>query len=82
MPSAQHWLGTDHLGRDVLSRLLWGSRVVLLLAPTSVLLGMLLAAPLGLISGYAGGVADMIIMRGCDILLSFPTLLVYIFLGR
>ena len=78
MPSAQHWLGTDHLGRDVLSRLLWGSRVVLLLAPTAVIVGMIMAAPLGLISGYVGGAVDMIIMRGCDILLSFPALLVYI----
>jgi len=77
-PSGEHWLGTDHLGRDVLSRVFWGTRVVLLLAPISVLLGILMGVPLGLISGYGGGVVDMLIMRGCDILLSFPTLLIYI----
>ncbi|MFQ5961367.1 MAG: ABC transporter permease [Candidatus Methylomirabilales bacterium] len=76
--SGEHWLGTDHLGRDVMSRLIWGTRVVLLLAPISVLLGILIAAPLGLVSGYVGGKLDMIIMRGCDVLLSFPTLLIYI----
>ena len=77
-PSREHWLGTDHLGRDVMSRLFWGTRVVLLLAPISVLLGILIGAPLGLTSGYVGGVVDMLIMRGSDIILSFPTLLIYI----
>ncbi len=77
-PSPEHWLGTDNLGRDVLSRLIWGSRTVLLLAPVSVLLGILIGAPLGLASGYLGGVIDTVIMRVCDILLSFPTLLIYI----
>ena len=77
-PSLAHWLGTDHLGRDVLSRLFWGTQVVLYLAPTSVFLGILLGAPLGLISGYVGGRTDAVIMRGVDILLSFPTLLIYI----
>ena len=77
-PSLDHWLGTDHLGRDVLSRLFWGTQVILFLAPTSVLLGILIGAPLGLISGYVGGRLDAVIMRGVDILLSFPTLLIYI----
>ena len=77
-PSWQHWLGTDHLARDVTSRLVWGTRVVVALAPVSVFLGILLAAPLGLISGYAGGRLDTFIMRGVDILMSFPTLLIYI----
>jgi ABC-type dipeptide/oligopeptide/nickel transport system permease subunit len=54
-PSLEHWLGTDHLARDVLSRVLWGTRVVVVLAPVSVLLGILVAAPLGLMSGYVGG---------------------------
>ncbi|MFQ5564736.1 MAG: ABC transporter permease [Paracoccaceae bacterium] len=78
LPSAQHWLGTDHLGRDVLSRVFWGTQVVVFLAPVSVLLGILAGAPLGLISGYVGGRLDAVIMRGVDILLSFPTLLIYI----
>ena len=77
-PSLQHWLGTDHLARDVLSRLFWGTRTVVALAPVSVLLGILLAAPLGLVSGYVGGRLDTLIMRGVDILMSFPTLLIYI----
>ena len=78
LPSLEHWLGTDNLARDVLSRLIWGSRVVLLLAPASVLLGILIGAPLGLISGYLGGMIDIVIMRVTDIMLSFPTLLIYI----
>ncbi len=77
-PSLEHWLGTDNIGRDVLSRLFWGTQVVILLAPISVLLGIMIGAPLGLISGYVGGRLDAIIMRGVDILLSFPTLLIYI----
>jgi len=77
-PSGEHWLGTDHIGRDVLSRLFWGTRVVFLLAPVSVLLGLMMGAPLGLISGYVGGNVDTLIMRGTDILMSFPTLLIYI----
>jgi peptide/nickel transport system permease protein len=77
-PSQEHWLGTDNIGRDVLSRLFWGTRVVVLLAPFSVLLGILMGAPLGLISGYVGGTVDTLIMRSSDILMSFPTLLIYI----
>ena len=78
-PSREHWLGTDHLGRDVMSRLFWGTRTVLLLAPLATLLGLLAGASLGLISGYTGGSrVDMLIMRGCDILMSFPFLLIYI----
>ena len=77
-PSLGHLLGTDNLGRDVLSRLIWGSRTVMLLAPTSVLLGLLIGVPLGLASGYLGGILDTVIMRSCDILLSFPFLLLYI----
>ena len=77
-PSREHWLGTDDIGRDVLSRLFWGTRIVVSIAPVSVLLGIMIGAPLGLISGYVGGVVDTLIMRGTDILLSFPTMLIYI----
>ena len=77
-PSREHWLGTDRLGRDVMTRLFWGTRMVLVLAPTATLLGVLVGVSLGLISGYTGGMVDMLIMRGCDILLSFPMLLIYI----
>jgi len=78
LPYPEHWAGTDNLGRDVLSRIIWGSRTVLLLAPVSVFLGLMLGAPLGLASGYLGGRIDTVIMRAGDILLSFPTLLIYI----
>ena len=77
-PSQEHWLGTDHIGRDVLSRLFWGTRIVVLLAPVSVLLGIMIGAPLGLISGYTGGVVDTFIMRITDILMAFPMFLVLI----
>ena len=78
LPSREHWLGTDHLGRDLMSRLFWGTRTVLVLAPLATLFGVLGGASLGLISGYSGGRVDMLIMRGCDILMSFPMLLIYI----
>jgi peptide/nickel transport system permease protein len=77
-PSREHWLGTDHLGRDVLTRVFWGTRMVVLLAPISVFLGIMIGAPLGLISGYVGGGVDILIMRASDILMSFPTLLLFI----
>ncbi len=77
-PSLEHWLGTDHLGRDVMSRLIWGTRTVLLLAPLATFLGELGGACLGLFSGYVGGKIDMLIMRICDIGMSFPYYLIYI----
>jgi peptide/nickel transport system permease protein len=77
-PSREHLLGTDDIGRDVLSRLFWGTRTVVALAPISVLLGIMIGAPLGLISGYVGGVGDMLIMRVSDIIMSFPTFLILI----
>jgi peptide/nickel transport system permease protein len=76
-PSAQHWLGTDDLGRDVLSRLIWGSRTILLLAPTAVATGLLVGGSMGLLAGYRGGLVDELIMRTADIILAFPVLLLY-----
>ncbi len=77
-PSQAHWFGTDDIGRDVLSRVIWGTRVVILFAPISVLLGIMMGAPLGLISGYVGGIVDSIIMRASDIIMSFPSFLILI----
>ena len=77
-PSGEHWLGSDYLGRDVMSRLIWGTRTVMALAPLATFLGVLGGIYLGLISGWSAGMVDMFIMRGCDILLSFPILLIYI----
>lgn len=61
-----------------MSRLIWGTRIVMVLAPLATFLGVLGGISLGLISGYRGGMVDMFIMRGSDILLSFPSLLIYI----
>lgn len=77
-PSREHWLGTDHLGRDLMSRLFWGTRTVLVLAPLAVFLGVLGGASVGLFSGYVGGKVDMLIMRACDIGMAFPYYLIYL----
>lgn len=77
-PSLEHWLGTDHLGRDVLSRIIIGARVSLQIGVTSVGLGVLIGMALGLVSGYYGGWIDSLIMRLLDILLAFPGLLLAI----
>ena len=74
-PSAQHLLGADKMGRDLFSRLLFGGRVTLLSAMGVVFLSVIIGAPLGLFSGYYGGKFDAIVGRVCDVLLSFPTLL-------
>jgi peptide/nickel transport system permease protein len=74
-PSSTHLLGTDNYGRDVLSRIFSGARHTLLAAVISVVIGLVLGAPLGVISGYFGGKVDLISMRGVDILLSFPPLI-------
>lgn len=76
-PSAAHLMGTDNLGRDVLSRLIVGSRPILVLAPIAVGLGMLIGVTLGLISGYWGGMMDEGVMRVLDAIMAFPTLLLY-----
>ena len=74
--SAQYLLGTDDQGRDVLSTLLYGSRISLLVGIASVLLAMVLGVALGLISGYVGGRLDAFIMRVADVQLSFPAILI------
>lgn len=74
-PSSNHLFGTDHLGRDILSRVIYGSRTSLLIGFSVVLLAILIGLPLGLIAGYYGGKIDLIIMRITDIFLAFPPLL-------
>jgi peptide/nickel transport system permease protein len=74
-PSLGHWLGTDDLGRDVLSRVILGSRVSLLSALTAVVVALVVGVPLGLIGGYFGGWIDGAIMRANDALMSFPALM-------
>jgi peptide/nickel transport system permease protein len=74
-PSAQHFFGTDRLGRDVFSRVLAGSRDILLIAPLATLLATLVGTTLGLITGYFKGIADDTISRVIDALLAIPLIL-------
>jgi len=73
-PSAAHWLGTDHLGRDIYSRVLHGARVSLLVGLGSTLVASLLGGIIGLLSGYVGGKTDLIVQRFMDILQGLPLL--------
>ncbi|MBA3520386.1 MAG: ABC transporter permease [Rhizobiales bacterium] len=79
-PSAAHWLGTDILGRDVLSRLIWGARTVLVVAPLSVAVAMATGVTLGMLAGYYGGWVDALISRLSDVVLAFPVLVLYVIL--
>ena len=76
-PSRAHWLGTDHLGRDILSRLVWGARPVLVIAPLAVVGAAALGCLLGLAAGYKRGWLDLVVTRACDIVLSFPVIILY-----
>lgn len=77
-PSWDHWLGTDQFGRDVLSRMIWGSRNSLIFGFLSPVLAALIGGTLGVLSGYFGGILDRIVTRLVDMLLSFPELLLAI----
>ena len=74
-PSREHLLGTDNFGRDLMSRIFSGARYTLLAAFISVLIGLFIGTPLGVLSGYLGRKTDLILMRIMDILLAFPPLL-------
>ena len=77
-PSAEHWLGLDDLGRDILSRIIYGSRFSLQVGVVSVSLAILVGAIIGAASGYLGGWVDTLVMRFMDIMLAFPALLLAI----
>lgn len=79
-PGGEFLLGTDSLGRDVLSRVLWGARYSLAIGLVSVAIGLVLGSILGLASGYAGGRVDLVLMRVVDLLMAFPGILLAIFL--
>lgn len=74
-PSAEHWLGTDDLGRDIYTRMLFGSRISLQAALISVGLAFSLGVPIGIVSGYYRGAVDAIVMRVVDALQAFPSLI-------
>lgn len=74
-PSAQHWLGTDELGRDVLSRIIYGARISLTIGLIPTLISMAIGTILGMCAGFYGGKVDFIIMRLADVMLAFPSLL-------
>jgi peptide/nickel transport system permease protein len=80
-PSVGHLMGTDHLGRDIFSRVLFGARKSLSIGLGIVAIAMLIGIPLGLAAGYFGGRIDEILMRICDGFLSFPPLLLPIVIG-
>jgi len=77
-PDAVHWLGTDELGRDVLSRMIWGARASLQAGVVSVMIAVLIGVPLGLLAGYFGKWVDVLISRLADALLSIPFLILAI----
>ncbi|NRG17556.1 ABC transporter permease [Rhizobiales bacterium] len=80
-PSAVHWLGTDEIGRDILSRMIWGAQASLMAGVVSVLIAVLVGVPFGLISGYFGGWIDQVISRITDALLATPFLILAIALA-
>ena len=74
-PSAAHWLGTDSFGRDTLSRILYGSRISLVIGIASTLLAMIIGSAIGMFAGWYGGRADTVTMQAMDVLLAFPSLI-------
>jgi peptide/nickel transport system permease protein len=77
-PSAKHWLGTDRQGRDLWARLAFGARIILLLAPISIAVALIIGGTLGVVAGYYGGLTDEITMRALDALMAFPQILLYL----
>jgi peptide/nickel transport system permease protein len=85
-PSSEHWLGTDPLGRDQLSRLIYGSRIAVIVGLASIIIATIIGVTLGALSGWYGGRTDAVIMRIADVFFAFPLLigaiLIILVLGR
>ena len=80
-PSTSYWLGTDHLGRDILSRIIYGARVSLANGLLIVAFSLLIGLPVGLAAGYFGGWIDEALMRSTDVFLAFPALLLAVLMA-
>lgn len=80
-PSAKHFFGTDDLGRDIFTRVLYGSRIALMVGVIVISIGMTFGVTIGVIAGYFGGLVDTIIMRLIDVLLAFPFFLLAIIIS-
>ncbi len=79
-PSGTHWLGTDDLGRDLLSRVIWGTQISLFVGVSTVTLALVAGVTLGVLAGYYGGWIDTIIMRYIDLQWAFPNFIIAVYL--
>ncbi|MBI1774935.1 MAG: ABC transporter permease [Proteobacteria bacterium] len=79
-PSAAHWLGTDSIGRDLMSRVIWGARTTYTVVPIAVLIAFSVGIAMGLCAGYHGGWVDRLVVRLSDVMLAFPALILYVIL--
>jgi peptide/nickel transport system permease protein len=77
-PSAEHLFGTDNLGRDVFARVVWGTRIDLMMGIVAVIVPFIAGSLIGLLAGYFGGIIDSLMMRACDIFMAFPFTLIVI----
>ncbi len=75
VPSAEHWFGTDQLGRDIFDRIIWGSRITLYIVGLVTVIVVPIGLVIGIVAGYLGGIVDTILMRLTDIFLAFPRLI-------
>ncbi len=80
-PGRAHWLGTDNVGRDVLARVIWGTRISLVAGIVSVAIALVTGSALGVVAGFVGGRVDELVMRLMDAVLSFPPLVLALALG-